>query len=118
MRALSSPWVRIVVDVLHDLAAGAWPGATAALWLARNRAAELGSDVLESTVEAWAPVAWVMLGSLAVLIATGFMRIDYLGAGMPEELRSARSRTAAYKHVAFVAVFIASTVFAFGMLGT
>lgn len=116
MRVLSSPSVRLVVDVLHDLAAGAWPGATAALWLARNRAAELGPDVLVSTVEAWSPVAWVMIVSLATLVATGFMRIDYLGAGMPEELRSARSRTAAYKHVAFVAVFIASTVVAFGLL--
>lgn len=116
MRLLSSAWVRLVVDVIHDLAAGAWPGATAALWLARDRARELGPEVLEATVQAWSPVAWVMIVSLAVLVATGFLRIDYVGAGLPEEARSARSRTAAYKHVVFVALFIAATVVAFGIL--
>jgi putative copper export protein len=101
--------LRIVNDIVHDLAAGAWPGAVIALWLARNGAkSTLTPDALALAVRAWSGVLLIMLAALVALVVTGGVRLGYV--------LESRTRTAQIKHVVFVTVFILATVAAFAIL--
>jgi putative copper export protein len=116
MRVLSARWLRVTIDVLHDLAAGTWPGAVVAFWLARNRAAALDPEALDLTVSTWSSVFWVMVVALALLVGTGLVRSVYRGIGIPPELLEARTKVALIKHLVFVSVFIYATVVAIRLL--
>ena len=110
-------WFRIVNDVVHDLAAGAWPGAVMALWIARSVArGSVPSDVYAVVQRAWSGIPLIMIVALAVLVATGGVRLYYRGFGLPGELLKARGRAALIKHAVFTTVFLVATVIGFAML--
>lgn len=112
---LSQRWFRIVIEVLHDLAAGAWPGAVLAFWLARDRVIGLDPEALDATVSAWSSVFWIMGVSALLLLVTGLVRASYR-IGTPSAVLEARTRTPLIKHAVFVSVFVYATVVAIRLL--
>lgn len=117
MGLLSSLGLRVVNDLVHDLAAGAWPGAVTALWLLRKGAkSALPPDAFATTLPGWSAVLLIMLAALAVLVVTGIVRVNYRSLGVPPDLLRARTRAAVIKHVVFSLVFIFATVAAIALL--
>jgi putative copper export protein len=98
-------------DIVHDLSAGLWPGAAAALWLIRSRTDHLPGGVLSASLPAWPSVFLIMLVALAALVVTGAVRLNYRSSALTAGTQ--RTRTVLVKHTVFTLVFIASTVVAF-----
>lgn len=116
MRTLGM-WLRGANDVLHDYAAGVWPGAVAALWFVRRGATDvLTADQLSAMVRGWTWILWVLLLGLLVQVATGMARIYYRNAMTRTDALTLRGRIALAKHAVFVTVFVASAVAAFSVL--
>jgi putative copper export protein len=108
---------RVTNDVLHDLAAGAWPGAVAALWIVRSGSTSaLRPEALALALKSWSGLFAVLVVALAVLIATGAGRLSYRGLGVRPAVLASRARTALIKHGVFVTVLVAATVWAFMLL--
>ena len=115
--AMVTTWSRAFNDVLHDLAAGMWPGAVLALWMARHAAdASLGAQAASDMVRSWTWILTIMLVALVVQVATGGVRLFYWKQPISPELIQARGRVAAAKHAVFVLVFLGAAVFAFMLL--
>ena len=108
---MSRLWVRVVNDILHDLSAGAWPGAVAAAWLVRSGArGALSAAAFADLQQAWSAVFLIMAVALAVLVVTGIVRLRYRSLGIPPDLLAARTRAALIKHAVFVTVFLLAIV--------
>ena len=117
MEILKKNWLHIVIDILHDLTAGIWPGAVIALWLARTRTEEtLPPDDFAELLSSWSVVLLVMLAALAVLVATGLVRANYRALGTTSDWLKRRTRSALIKHAVFVTVYVVAAVFAFRLL--
>jgi hypothetical protein len=118
MRLLKSPWVRAALDILHDLAAGAWPGAVAALALARAGAERyaLGPEQTARMLDAWSGIWPILFLSLATLAATGGARLHYRALGIRPDGLPVRTRAALIKHAAFAVTILGVTVAAFILL--
>ncbi len=117
MRLSSRLWFRVIVDLLHDLAAGAWPGAVVALWMIRNGArTTLAPDVFATVARTWSSVLLILLWALVVQVATGVIRLNYWSLAISPDAVKSRSRAAQIKHVFFALVYTAATVAAFTLL--
>ena len=112
MRLLKRLWVRVTVDVLHDLAAGAWPGAVVALAIARSGVGkyELPSQTLATMLQAWSGIWVILLLALATSAATGGARLHYRALGVRPDQLHARTRTALIKHAAFATTIVGATI--------
>jgi putative copper export protein len=110
-------WLRAINDKLHDLAAGAWPGAVFALWMVRRGAvAALGAQPASDLARTWSWVLTVMLVALVVQVATGGARLFYWKVPIAPELVQSKGRVAAAKHVVFVLAFVGAAIVAFSLL--
>jgi len=110
-------WFRVINDSLHDLSAGAGPGAVIGVWLARNGArATLDPAGFASLGRTWTPLLFVLFLALAILVVTGAVRLSYRTLGTAPDALAGKGRTALIKHALFVAVFIASTAVAFSLI--
>lgn len=117
MESASKHWSHAAIEVVHDLAAGTWPGAASALWLVRRRAEQdLPADELASAMAPWTSALLVMVAALAVLVLTGILRAAYAKLGFTRPAMKARTGLVLIKHAVFVLVFIAATVVAIGSL--
>jgi putative copper export protein len=110
-------WLRIANDSIHDLAAGAWPGAVMALWFAldatrRTFQRDTFTVVLHAASSVW--IVWFL--ALLLLVATGAARVNYRTRGLTAEIAEARTRAALWKHLIFVTVFVVATVAAYLIL--
>lgn len=97
-------WWQVANDIVHDLSAGAWPGAAASLWLIRSHAV-LPEGALSITLPALSSVYLIMFATLALLVVTGALRVNYRASSS-----AGRTRVVLIKHAAFVAVFILAIV--------
>jgi hypothetical protein len=109
--------LKVANDILHDLAAGAWPGAAVALWIARRAAdATLPREQMSDLLRGWSPVLLVALASAELLVVTGLIRARYRRLLQSAAVTSARMPVVLAKHGVFIAVFVAATVLAFQAL--
>lgn len=110
-------WLRIANDSIHDLAAGAWPGAVIALWFALDASRRtFQRDTIVTVLHASSSIWLVWFLALLLLVATGAARVNYRTRGLTAEIAAARTRAALWKHLIFVTVFALSTVAAYLML--
>ena len=117
MRLTSRTWLRVVNDLLHDMAAGLAPGSVLALWLVRNgAAATVDPTTLAEMTRTWSWIVLVLLVALVVIVATGAVRTYYWSATIRPEDAKSRGRAALIKHAVFAVVFVYAAVVAFGML--
>lgn len=102
-------WFRVVNDLVHDIAAGMWPGMVVALWIVRRGALPvLDAEAVTTLASTW---TWVLLAALAAAtgqVVSGIVRLGYHYDGVPDEAMSSRGRSALWKHGAFVVLFVAS----------
>ena len=117
MGLLRNVWFRAVIDLVHDLAAGAWPGAVLAMWIVRTAADKtLTPGEVSTMVTGWTGTLGIMFWALGLIVATGIVRLNYRGLDMPPELLKSRTTGAWIKHVVFATTFITATVVGFGLL--
>lgn len=110
-------WLRAINDILHDLAAGAWPGAVVGVRMVRRGlTAAIGAQAASDAARSWTWILTIMLVALVVQVATGGARLFYWKAPVATEQVQTKGRVAAAKHVVFVAVFVVAAVYAFALL--
>jgi putative copper export protein len=110
-------WLRAMNDILHDLAAGAWPGTVFGLWMVRRGAvAALGAQAASDLARGWTWILTVMLVALVVQVATGGARLFYWKGPVASDLVQSKGRIAGAKHAVFVLVFIGAAITAFAVL--
>ena len=107
MSLTSKPGVRIVNDLLHDTAAGAWPGAVLMLWTARGLIAT--GDPISLRVKLLSG-SWILGAALALLLVTGALRLNYYELNLRSGTLQAKHRMVVVKHVAFTALLVGSSV--------
>lgn len=92
MGLLKNVWFRAVIDLVHDLAAGAWPGAVLAMWIMRTAADKtLAPGEVSTMLPAWSGTLGIMFWSLGLIVATGVVRLNYRALGMPPDLLKSRT---------------------------
>jgi hypothetical protein len=113
-------WLRAINDMLHGLAAGAFPGAVMALWIVRNTATPvLGSQAMASLLaRSWTWVLTIMLVALVVQVATGGARLFYWKVPVAADQVQKKGRVAGAKHAVFVLVFVGAAIAAFMLLSS
>ena len=109
MPATSHLSVRIVNDFLHDIALAMWPGAVLAVWTLRGIlvAAPVDPIVLHSKMLS---VTWILGASLAILVVTGAVRLNYYELNLRSGTLSAKHRMLVIKHTAFTLMLVLATV--------
>jgi hypothetical protein len=109
-------YYRAVVDVLHDLAAGAFPGAVAAAYLISRAGERMALDT--GNIALTLPAAWSVLAiALVVLVATGLMRLRYWKTNVRAGFLETKSQMAVAKHAVFVFVQLGAAVALWALVG-
>lgn len=107
-------WFRVVNDILHDVAAGLVPGTALALWLVRGGATSVvDPSTLATLARGWTWFVLVLFVALAVLVATGGVRVVYWSSTIKPEDQTSRGRSALVKHALFVALVVYAAVVGF-----
>lgn len=110
-------WLRALNDLVHDLAAGVWPGAVFALWMVSNGARTVVSPGEYATLtRSWTWILAVLLVAVVLQIATGAVRLTHWSSALHPEHVSARGRVALAKHAVFITLFVGAAVAAFSIL--
>jgi hypothetical protein len=101
-------------DILHDLAAGVWPGAAIAMWIARGSVQTLlSAEELNTVLRAWSGLFGFLLLVLVVQLVTGTFRLSYWNKVVIPEQVKPKGRVTWAKHGVFVASLIASATVVF-----
>ena len=116
MSFASNLYVRAAIEFVHDIAAGAFPGATLAAWMIRQRYSAASPDALRSLEGASRGLWLVLLGALALLAITGAFRLGYWQLNVRVGFLEKKKRAVIVKHAAFVLLMLGSIVIAFGLV--
>jgi ABC-type tungstate transport system substrate-binding protein len=109
--------LKVANDIVHDLAAGSWPGAALALWIARRAAdVSLPADQLQALLRGWSSILLIAVVSAVLLVVTGLVRARYRRLLQSTAVTSSRMPVVLAKHAVFVLVFVSATVVAFSSL--
>lgn len=109
-------YVRAANDFVHDLSAGAFPGAVIGTLLLKSRLAVASPESIEFLGRATSALWSVFFVAVALLIATGAFRLRYWRLNVRQGYLEKKSRTVWIKHLGFVAVMVASLVQLFRLL--
>jgi hypothetical protein len=116
-KAASATLPRIVNNFLHDTCTGTWVGALIVIWTLWAQAGGMPREAAAALSLAATRVWWLLLLALVGLGVTGGIRLRYWRAqATPEELVEKR-RALIWKHVAFILVYGAGTLWAWWMIG-
>lgn len=109
-------YVRVVIDLLHDLALGVFPGTVLAAWFIRR--AVVASDEGYAALAAAGPWLWlVFFLGLTVSVVTGLLRLKYWKLNVRAGFLESKSQMAAVKHSAFVLILLGSAAWLYAILG-
>jgi hypothetical protein len=116
MAVIKNSYLRALDEYLHDMAAGAFPGAVVAAWLIRRGMAGASADTILQLQKATTAL-WLVLGVCAlVLIATGLGRLGYWHLNLRPEVVTTKRRMILIKHTAFVLTLIGCIIWIFSLL--
>jgi hypothetical protein len=113
--ATSHTSVRIVNDFLHDIGLALWPGAVLGVWTLRGVLESAPVDPIALHTRMLA-VTWILGASLAILVVTGAVRLNYYELNLRSGTLSAKHRMVVVKHTAFTLLLILSTVWFWHLL--
>lgn len=99
---------RIANDLLHDLAAGVFPGAVGGAWLVRGVLEAMDPGKGAVVTLASGPLWGVCFVGLAVSISTGLLRLRYWRLNVRSGFFESKKQMAATKHILFVFVLLLS----------
>lgn len=109
-------YVRAGVEFVHDMAAGAFPGAVLGAWTIR-RAFESTSPEAVPRLEIASAGLWlILLGALFLIVATGSVRLTYWKRNVRPGFMESKKQLVLVKHAAFVLLLVASTALAFRLV--
>lgn len=94
---------RMFNDFVHDISAGLFPGAVAAVWALKTAIATVDPGRAGLVRQAVGGVWFILAGALACLVVTGIFRLGYWRLNVREGFLETKGRTAVIKHMAFVA---------------
>lgn len=108
MDTAKNPYFRSVVEFIHDIAAGAFPGAVWFAWMIRQKFEVASPDAVGELARASTSLWVVLLVALFAIVATGAMRIMYWKLNVREGGLDAKRRLILIKHTLFVLLMIVS----------
>jgi len=109
MQPNANTYLRIGNDFLHDVAAGAFPGAVALAWMVRRALEMSGPGSNFPSVQVVGALWTILALGLAVSVTTGIFRLRYRLLHIRSEFHKARSETAFVKHTLFVLLLLGSS---------
>ena len=115
MSATSHTSVRIVNDFLHDIGLALWPGAVLGVWTLRGVLESAPVDPIALHTRMLA-VTWILGASLAILVVTGAVRLNYYELNLRAGTLPAKHHMVVIKHVAFALLLVLSTAWFFYLL--
>lgn len=118
MAVRSNPYFRAAMEFVHDIAAGAFPGAVLAGWLIQRQFTTASPDTIRLIKQASTSLWLILLASLVLLLATGAFRLGYWKLNIREGFLKTKQRMILVKHTAFVLLLIGSIVFMFTLVPT
>jgi hypothetical protein len=108
MEFLGNVYVRSAIEFVHDIAAGAFPGAVLMAWIIRQQieVTQRGAvaDVGRASLSLWV----ILLGVLFAIGLTGLIRLRYWKLNVRPGFLDSKKRLVLIKHTAFVVLLIAS----------
>lgn len=116
MSITSNAYFRASMEYVHDVAAGAFPGAVLAAWLIRRSFSAETPDTLRLLEKATVSLWLILLGSLVLLGATGVFRLGYWQLNIRQGFLEKKKRMVLVKHTAFVLTLVIAVVVMFGLL--
>lgn len=118
MAVTANPYFRAGVEFVHDVAAGAYPGAVLATWMTRRYvvAAKMLPAATPLLQKAAVGLWLVFSGTAFLLVVTGLFRLGYWQLNVRSGFLETKRRMVLVKHTAFVALLIASFVWMFTLL--
>ncbi|MCX8007144.1 MAG: hypothetical protein N3B11_03400 [Coriobacteriia bacterium] len=112
-RARPSLYGRIVNNFLHDMATGTWAASVLVIAVLGPRAAAAPVAAQQAILDAMRTVFWLLVAALAVIAATGGIRLAYWRKdAAPGEVAEKRKALVA-KHALFVVVYGLGTAWAY-----
>jgi hypothetical protein len=106
------PYGRIVNNFLHDMATGTWAACVLVIAVLDPRGAAAPPQAADALADAMRAVFWLLAGALAVIAATGGIRLAYWRQeAAPDEVAAKRKALIA-KHVAFLLIYGGGTAWA------
>jgi hypothetical protein len=109
-------YVRAGVEFVHDIAAGAFPGAVLAGWMIRMRFSAASPDVLLMLEKASTSLWLIVFAALVLLGLTGAFRLGYWRLNVQVGYLEKKKRSVIVKHTAFVLLMLASITMMFGLV--
>lgn len=107
-----STYGRMINNWLHDFASGTWAACILVIWLLRGRMPHVPQAASVALAGVGMLLFWLVLGAVALIIVTGGIRLRYWRIqGVPDELPQ-RRRALLIKHVLYLVVYGAGTVWA------
>jgi len=103
-------YFRITNNFLHDMSTGTWFACALVMWLLAGRVSGVPAEAAAALAEAMRLLFWLAAAALAVITATGGVRLAYWRReASPDELAQKR-RALLVKHAVFLVVYGAGTV--------
>jgi putative copper export protein len=113
---LDNAYVRITNNFMHDMATGTWAACLAVLLVLSPRLVGMPAEASAAVGDAMMLVFWLLLVALAVVTATGAVRLVYWRAQTPADELTAKRRALVVKHIAFLVIYGGGTVFGWTLL--
>ncbi len=106
---------RIANNWVHDFASGLWGACVLVVWLLEGRLAGVPAEAAEALADAQALLVWVLAASLVAVVVTGGVRLAYWRSQTPPDELAVKRRALVGKHLWYLGVYGAGTVWAWTM---
>jgi uncharacterized membrane protein YGL010W len=116
-RGLFGPYARITTNFIHDMSTGTWAACVLVIWVLARQSVGVPAEAADALAAASLTVFWLLLVSLVGLTVTGILRLYYWRADTSPELLKAKRSALIVKHIAFLVIYGAGTVWAWSMVG-
>lgn len=108
MEFVNNAYVRVIVEFVHDIAAGVFPGAVWFAWMIRDRMEVAAPEALPSLGRASSSLWLILIAALLAIAITGGFRLAYWRLNVQEDALEYKRRLIWMKHTAFVITMLVS----------
>lgn len=109
-------WARVANNWVHDVCTGLWFACVLVVWLLVSRASGASAEAASVLDQTALTMFGIALAALFGITVTGALRLAYWRADTPSEQVASKRPMLIGKHIAFVAVYGAGTVWAWWLV--
>ena len=109
------PYGRIVNNFVHDTCTGLWIASVIVIYTLASQVAGIPADAAAAIALAQSRIWWLLVIALVGLAVTGGIRLSYWRSQATAEELEAKRSALIWKHVAFLVVYGAGSVWAYGL---